>query len=73
MVVNEGDKTEAERKLGVSVNTWGVNDLVAAVARVDEADVDALVATYEELYVIVPELRLGGERHDSLRYAARQE
>jgi L-arabinose isomerase len=73
VVVTEGDKTEAERKLGVSVNTWGVNDLVAAVARVNEADVDALVATYEELYVIVPELRLGGERHDSLRYAARQE
>lgn len=73
VAVTEGDKTEAERKLGVSVNTWGVNDLVAAVARVNEADVDALVATYEELYVVVPELRLGGEHHDSLRYAAHQE
>src|SRR6185437_445250 len=58
---------------GVSVNTWGVNDLVAAVAAVADADVDKLVAEYEERYDVVPELRGGGARHESLRYAARQE
>lgn len=73
VAVTEGDKTEAELRFGVSVNTWGVNDLVAAVERVDAADVDALVAEYEELYDVVPELRKGGERHESLRYAASQE
>ncbi|MFT3889803.1 MAG: L-arabinose isomerase [Arachnia sp.] len=73
VAVTEGDKTEAEHKLGVSVNTWGVNDLVAAVEAVDDAAIDALVASYEELYDVVPELRAGGERHDALRYAARQE
>ncbi len=73
VAVTEGDKTEAEHKLGVSVNTWGVNDLVAAVEAVEESAVDALVATYEELYDVVPELRAGGERHESLRYAAREE
>ncbi|MFD4327910.1 L-arabinose isomerase [Nocardioides sp. NPDC058538] len=73
VAVTEGDKTEAELRFGVSVNTWGVNDLVAAVEAVDEAAVDALVAEYEDLYDVVPELRKGGERHDSLRYAARQE
>ncbi|TQL03266.1 L-arabinose isomerase [Cellulomonas sp. SLBN-39] len=73
VAVTEGDKTEAEIRLGVSVNTWGVNDLVAAVEAVDEAAVDALVAQYEELYDVVPELRAGGGRHESLRYAARQE
>ena len=73
VAVTEGDKTEAEHVFGVSVNTWGVNDLVAAIAAVADADVDALVAQYEELYDVVPELRKGGARHGSLRYAARQE
>ncbi|GAA1713896.1 L-arabinose isomerase [Isoptericola hypogeus] len=73
VAVTEGDKTEAELRFGVSVNTWGVNDLVAAVDAVDDPAVDALVAEYEELYDVVAELRRGGERHESLRYAARQE
>src|SRR5699024_6354876 len=30
-------------------------------------------AEYEELYEVAPELRRGGERHESLRYGARQE
>jgi L-arabinose isomerase len=73
VAVSEGDKTEAEHVFGVSVNTWGVNDLVATVAAVADADVDKLVAEYEERYDVVPELRGGGARHESLRYAARQE
>jgi len=73
VAVTEGDKTEAELRFGVSVNTWGVNDLVAAVDAVADTEVDALVAEYEDLYDVVPELRRGGDRHDSLRYAARQE
>ncbi|WP_163188855.1 L-arabinose isomerase [Cellulosimicrobium sp. SL-1] len=73
VAVTEGDKTEAELRFGVSVNTWGVNDLVRAVEEVSEADVDALVAEYEDLYDVVPELRKDGDRHASLRYAARQE
>jgi L-arabinose isomerase len=73
VAVTEGDKTEAELRFGVSVNTWGVNELVAAVDAVDEATVDALVAEYAERYDVAPELREGGERHESLRYAARQE
>ncbi|RMB62342.1 L-arabinose isomerase [Tessaracoccus antarcticus] len=73
VAVTEGDKTEAEIRLGVSVNTWAVNDLVAAVDAVPDAEIDDLVATYEKLYDVAPELRSDGERHESLRYAARQE
>ncbi|WP_456237995.1 L-arabinose isomerase family protein, partial [Marisediminicola senii] len=73
VAVTEGDKTEAELQFGVQVNTWGVNDLVEAVDAASDADVDALVAEYEELYEVVPELRAGGDRHDSLRYGARIE
>lgn len=70
VAVTEGDKTEAELKFGVQVNTWGVNELADAVAAASESDIDALVAEYEELYDVVPELRKGGDRHSSLRDGA---
>ncbi|GAA1185191.1 L-arabinose isomerase [Kitasatospora gansuensis] len=73
VAVTEGDKVEAQLRFGVSVNTYGVNDLVEAVDSTGDAEITELVKEYEELYRLAPELRLGGERHDSLRYAARIE
>ncbi len=73
VAVTEGDKFEAEHVFGVSVNTWGVNDLVASVAAVSEDEVDILVKEYEIGYDVAPELRADGARHGSLREAARQE
>jgi len=73
VAVTEGDKTEAEHVFGVSVNTYGVNDLVDAVSEVSDADAESLAADYEEQYDVVPELRLGGERHGSLTYSAKLE
>ncbi|MDP9844023.1 L-arabinose isomerase [Streptosporangium lutulentum] len=73
VAVTEGDKVEAQRRFGVSVNTYGVNDLVAAVDDVAEDEVTTLVGEYADTYRLVPELRSGGDRHDSLRYAARIE
>ena len=73
VAVTEGDKTEAEHVFGVSVNTYGVNDLVDAVSQVTDADAEALALDYEELYNVAPELRAGGERHDSLTYSAKLE
>jgi L-arabinose isomerase len=73
VAVTEGDKTEAELRFGVAVNTWSVNELADAVHGAAESDVDALVAEYEDLYDVVPELRAGAARHESLRYGARIE
>ncbi|MBC7517813.1 MAG: L-arabinose isomerase [Microbacteriaceae bacterium] len=73
VAVTEGDKTEAELQFGVQVNTWGVNDLVEVVDAQTEADIDSLVAEYEERYSVVPQLRRGGDRAESLRYGARIE
>jgi L-arabinose isomerase len=73
VAVTEGDKVEAQRRLGFSVNTWGVGDLVKDVDDVGDAEVDALVARYLDEYDVAPELRPGGARADSLRYGARQE
>ncbi|PYD02498.1 L-arabinose isomerase [Microbacterium esteraromaticum] len=70
VAVTEGDKTEAELRFGVQVNTWGVNDLADAVAAASSSDIDALVAEYEEMYEVAPELRRGGDRHESLRDGA---
>ena len=73
VAVTEGDKVEAELRFGVSVNTYGVNDLVARVDAVEEGRIDALVEEYAESYRLAPELAAGADRHDSLRYAARIE
>ena len=73
VAVTEGDKVEAQRRFGVSVNTYGVNDLVEVVEQVSDAEIDALVAEYDEQYAVVPSLRPGGEQRESLRYAARIE
>ncbi|MEU6207492.1 L-arabinose isomerase [Micromonospora musae] len=73
VAVTEGDKVEAELRFGVSVNTYGVNDLVAAVDAVADARIDELVKEYEDSYRLDAVLRPGGDRHDSLRYAARIE
>jgi L-arabinose isomerase len=70
VAVTEGDKTEAENRLGVQVNTWAVNELAAAVDAASREAVDKLVAEYEERYDVVPELRRGGERHQALRDGA---
>ncbi|TDP98564.1 MULTISPECIES: L-arabinose isomerase [unclassified Leifsonia] len=70
VAVTEGDKTEAEHVFGVQVNTWGVNELADAVAAAPADAIDALVAEYEEQYDVAPELRRGGDRHQSLRDGA---
>ncbi len=70
VAVTEGDKVEAQLRLGVSVNTYSVNELAAAVDGASPAAVDGVVAQYEESYAVAPELASGGARHESLRYAA---
>ena len=70
VAVTEGDRTEAQWRWGVTVNGYAVTDLAAAVHDSADADVDALVTEYEDRYDVVPELRRGGDRHDSLRYSA---
>src|SRR5690606_14869655 len=61
VAVTEGDKVEAQLRFGVSVNTYGVNDLVAVVDQVADADIDALITEYQDSYGIVPELAPGGD------------
>lgn len=73
VAVTEGDKVEAEIKFGYSVNGYGIGDLVDVVNQVALSDIDQLVAQYESQYAVVASLRRGGERHASLREAAKIE
>jgi len=73
VAVTEGDKIEAQRRFGVAVNTHGVNDLVAVVDKIADADIDKLVTEYADTYAVASELLPGADRHESLRYGARVE
>jgi L-arabinose isomerase len=73
VAVTEGDKVEAEIRFGVSVNTYGVSELVDVVDAQADDDVTELCREYEDVYEVSPELRCGGARHESLRYGARIE
>jgi len=70
VAVTEGDKTEAQLRLGVQVNTWGVNELAQAVDAASATDVDSLIDEYLTSYDVAPELRPGGDRHQWLRDGA---
>ncbi|MBR5700936.1 MAG: L-arabinose isomerase [Oscillospiraceae bacterium] len=67
VAVTEGDKVEAQIKLGWQVNTWAVGDLVKEMNAVTEAEVDAQVAEYTAAYDIAT------ENLDAIRYQAREE
>lgn len=69
----EGDKVEAQIKLGVAVNGYGVSDLSDAIRAVPGAAIDDLVQRYEHEYDLAPELAEGGDRRAALLEAARIE
>lgn len=73
VAVTEGDKVEAEIKLGYSVNGYGVGDLADIISNVSDSSVSELVAEYEQRYSVVKSLRKGGDRHSALRDSARME
>ena len=73
VAVTEGDKVEAQIRLGISVDGYGVGVLRDAVAAAPEAEVERLVTEYEEAYELAPSLSRAGDRHGALREAARIE
>ena len=73
VAVTEGDKVEAQLRLGYSVNGYALGDVVAHVDAASDAEVDRLIAQYEEQYVVAEPLRSGGSKRSALRDAARIE
>jgi L-arabinose isomerase len=73
VAVTEGDKVEAQVRLGVAVNGFSVGDLADTVREVPAAVVDELVEVYESSYELAPSLRANGADREALREAARIE
>jgi L-arabinose isomerase len=73
VAVTEGDKVEAQIRLGYSVKGYGVGELAASVNKVTDAEIDKLIAEYEQSYDLAKSLRAGGEKRSSLRDAAKIE
>ena len=73
VAVTEGDKVEAQMRMGYDVYGYGVGDLARAVSQVTAAQVDSLVAQYLDEYPVIDALKPGGEASQSLRDAAQIE
>ena len=71
--VTEGDKVAAQMQFGMSIENLGVNTLAEAVRQVSDAEGEALAKQYDDSYDVVPELRAGGARRESLVYGAKIE
>jgi len=69
VAVTEGDKVEAQKQFGYSVNGYGVGDLVAVIKKVKDSEIDALINQYKKDY----KMKVGASKVDSLREAARIE
>ncbi|NLU52907.1 MAG: L-arabinose isomerase [Clostridiaceae bacterium] len=67
VAVTEGDKVEAQIKLGWQVNTMAVGDLVQEINSVTDAQVDALMEEYKEKYI------LATDNIQAVRYQAKIE
>ncbi len=67
VAVTEGDKVEAQLKLGWQVDHYGVGDIACEVETASENEIDAQIALYEQNYII------DTSDIESVRYQARLE
>ncbi|MBQ9528162.1 MAG: L-arabinose isomerase [Fretibacterium sp.] len=67
VAVTEGDKVEAQTKLGWQVNTWPVGALVDEMNAVTDKEIDALMAEYTSAY------EMATKDVETVRYQAREE
>jgi L-arabinose isomerase len=73
VAVTDGDKVEAEIRLGYHVDYFPIGDLVPYVDAVTEAEIDVQIAEYEKIYDFAENAAKGGVEHKQVRFAAAQE
>ncbi len=73
VAVTDGDKVEAELTFGYSVNTHGIGDLVKVINESTTSEIDELCEVYASEYKLADGLEKGGDKHTSLREAAKIE
>lgn len=69
VAVTEGDKVEAQKQFGMSINGYGIGDLVAVIEKVTDAQVDKLIKEYKDQYVF----NVKDDQMSSIRVAAKIE
>ena len=73
VAVTDGDKVEAESKLGYHVDYVPVGDLVEVMQTVTDAEIAELVAAYERDYDFAPNAAADGKDRRQVIEAAREE
>jgi L-arabinose isomerase len=73
VAVTEGDKVEAQIRLGYTVSGYGLGDLVTYIVKIRDAAVTKLLAEYDEQYAVAAPLRKDGPQRQALAEAARIE
>ena len=73
VAVTEGDKVEAQLRLGYDVYGYGVGDLVQAVNGATDTEVKQTLESYFNEYDVVPALQPEGDSYSSLVDGARIE
>ncbi len=73
VAVTEGDKVEAQLRLGYSVNGYGLGELVQYTSRAAQHEIDRLVNEYLDRYRVPNQMKLKPNFRHSLQEAARIE
>lgn len=73
VAVTEGDKVEAQMRLGYSVNGYGVGDLVKYIDSVSDKEVERLLVEYADKYTVSSEAQKNGKSYGNLRDGAKIE
>ncbi len=67
VAVTEGDKVEAQIRMGFAVNGYGVGDLVGYVNAISDQQVEDLIQEYGDAYEMTQQVRSGGAIRDAAR------
>jgi len=73
VAVTDGDKVEAELRLGYHVDYYPIGDLVAVQDTVTDAEIAELVKVYESEYELSANVKEGGKDRNQVIEAAREE
>ncbi|MDR0698001.1 MAG: L-arabinose isomerase [Tannerella sp.] len=73
VAVTDGDKVDAEMRLGYHVDYCPIAELVAIQANVSDEEIAGLMEEYERLYIFAPACKAGGAKRGQVEKAARIE
>lgn len=73
VAVTEGDKVEAQIQFGLSVNGYGIGDLVKVINAVTDREIDSTVNEYIEMYAVDIDPKAYAKFLENVRYQARIE